>query len=492
MSQSNEAKTSNEDFISFSFSVVSVLLICLYVPKMLHCVRALNAYWKAPKKSRGPNPLMSIWEYCAFLPSVAFLIATKPRIFFVGVQFAFQEKMYFLVHVAPKFFSSIMRPRIFLPLLWLLLFSSVMYSSLTFDPHAILNIPKSASASEVKKAYRSLARQYHPDINGTEEARALFIQARRAYKALVDREAFEEEEMKTAEFSVGIALPHFLLSRKHDGLVIFGLLGILVFAPLYVCRKFFYSNNVKKLVDTILLDAKYTEMFMKRFGIPGDFKTMEKRISRELILFSLVQLGLVPKYATVQSVAKFPPLPDFIQRCVDAEHQKNFLEALGFNETTISTLKGYMITNGEALLKKYEAQISAVQTKENVDLIFEPNFNFKVTMHFYCQHRAEIDKALNELIKINDGIPSAKKLLRLHEEAQDNLQYIFLNGVKKNRSSLTDLIQTPQKVEVLVESIQQEILLVYRRHYRTELAKSISKKELKAYKKRATMQQQVK
>ena len=31
------------------------------------------------------------------------------------------------------------------------------------DPYKILNIPSTASDEEVKKAYRALARKYHPD-----------------------------------------------------------------------------------------------------------------------------------------------------------------------------------------------------------------------------------------------------------------------------------------------------------------------------------------
>src|SRR5271156_5953025 len=57
------------------------------------------------------------------------------------------------------------------------------------DLYEVLGVSKQASADEIKKAYRKLARQYHPDRNpGDKQAETKFKEVQGAYDTLSDKE----------------------------------------------------------------------------------------------------------------------------------------------------------------------------------------------------------------------------------------------------------------------------------------------------------------
>jgi molecular chaperone DnaJ len=54
------------------------------------------------------------------------------------------------------------------------------------DYYEVLGIDRSASKEDVKKAFRQLARQYHPDVNKSSDAEARFKEINEAYEVLSD------------------------------------------------------------------------------------------------------------------------------------------------------------------------------------------------------------------------------------------------------------------------------------------------------------------
>lgn len=74
------------------------------------------------------------------------------------------------------------------------------------DFYKILGIPKTATTDEIKKAYRKLALQYHPDRNKSKEAEEKFKEVTKAYEVLSDsqkRQAYDQFGSAAFDSSAG-------------------------------------------------------------------------------------------------------------------------------------------------------------------------------------------------------------------------------------------------------------------------------------------------
>ncbi|KAG6723013.1 hypothetical protein I3842_03G189700 [Carya illinoinensis] len=188
-------------------------------------------------------------------------------------------------------------------LLWVVMIILVYYIKnmsreiQVFEPFSILGLDSGASDSEIKKAYRRLSIQYHPDKNPDPEAHKYFVESiSKAYQALTDpisRENFEKyghPDGRQQGFQMGIALPQFLLDidGASGGILLLWIVGVCILLPLviavvYLSRSSKYTGNYvmhqtlsayyylmkpslapSKVMDVFIKAAEYMEIPVRR------------------------------------------------------------------------------------------------------------------------------------------------------------------------------------------------------------------------------------
>ncbi|RVW41924.1 DnaJ protein ERDJ2A [Vitis vinifera] len=189
-----------------------------------------------------------------------------------------------------------------LVLLWVVMIILVYYIKhisqeiQIFEPFSILGLESGASDSEIKKAYRRLSIQYHPDKNPDPEAHKYFVEfISKAYQALTDpisRENYEKYGHPDGRqgFQMGIALPQFLLNfdGATGGILLLWIVGVCILLPLviavvYLSRSAKYTGNYvmhqtlstyyyfmkpslapSKVMDVFIKAAEYMEIPVRR------------------------------------------------------------------------------------------------------------------------------------------------------------------------------------------------------------------------------------
>ncbi|XP_071954693.1 translocation protein SEC63 homolog [Antedon mediterranea] len=126
-----------------------------------------------------------------------------------------------------------------------------------YDPYEILGLDRDSSDSEIRKQYRILSRQHHPDKEGGDEL--TFMRIAKAYEALTNEDSkvnwqkYGNPDGPTAA-TFGIALPAWIVDQSNSVwiLAIYGL-AFMVILPIAVGTWWYQSirySAVKVLIET--------------------------------------------------------------------------------------------------------------------------------------------------------------------------------------------------------------------------------------------------
>jgi curved DNA-binding protein len=119
------------------------------------------------------------------------------------------------------------------------------------DYYEVLGVPRDASAEDIKKAYRKLARKYHPDVNpGDEEAERKFKQVNEAHAVLSDPEKRKKYDQYGKDWEHAEAFEEARRQQQQQGR------GRAAGGPGGGWRTFTYSSE----------DADFSDFFRSFFG----------------------------------------------------------------------------------------------------------------------------------------------------------------------------------------------------------------------------------
>lgn len=72
-----------------------------------------------------------------------------------------------------------------------------VHTPLNRDPYKVLGVKRNATTAEIKKAFLSLAKQYHPDVNKSPSAKQIYHDASASYEILKDRDKRAQYDAKS-------------------------------------------------------------------------------------------------------------------------------------------------------------------------------------------------------------------------------------------------------------------------------------------------------
>lgn len=159
--------------------------------------------------------------------------------------------------------------------------------------YKILGVDVLASETEIKKAYRNLAKQYHPDVNQNEEAVELFCEIKEAYDVLSNPEQRARYDIQlkytvvpalstgnSASYNEHSRSQFITIDRDNIKKLIIVFLCIMVVAAIVFAIELNYINNSRK--RSIEPGMTVSEV-VKLYGEPNSISETEIKYDTAII-----------------------------------------------------------------------------------------------------------------------------------------------------------------------------------------------------------------
>ena len=248
----------------------------------------------------------------AWLKNVLYLATADRKKLQIGYDMLKKNKPYTKVYVVPLWRRVLSRWRWACWVICITLLFSVAYQKLSFDPHEILGVSRTATDREIKKAYRKLSMLNHPDVNKTEEAAVIYPRVYRAFKVLRNPDDTDALANDPTDASQGpsVGLPKWLTNPDYALYSMTVLLSLLFAAPLYLLYYLKNKDSDRNFIPMLNDIAKCMEMaepFIELLGQPHNPDLAFEAEQRPRIAALLRRLEQSSCFLPVDEVAFFSP-----------------------------------------------------------------------------------------------------------------------------------------------------------------------------------------
>lgn len=280
----------------------------------------------------------------------------------------------------------------------------------------ILGVSKTATDEEIKKAYRKLAKQFHPDINKSPDADEKFKDITKAYNVLIDQNQRKKYDDGNTE-GIPINHPfniHDFVANIHAGNI----------------PPFWVNQNPPKINSSLEVVVPYQ---LKELL---DYKTVDIEYKRRKTCPDCKRLSPCDKcengfiYEIIQKTITLPPGLNAGLFKLQGEGNQEFLDIYPGDVIVkpIIDIRDYKIMNNDIIIEKFTDPVLMFLGGElTIETPLEEKITINIDKNSYLSNIKQIEqKGLP--IKIGGSSDRGNLMVILHPRFDDNLnaEEIFL------------------------------------------------------------------